>query len=289
MLKQTIRYHFKKYKRVIFAKKLFLKRWFSNGGAFSGTIYFHPEQPYFSSVIYLMYHQLGLKRSQNQSSADVLLHWEVDTYVSIEPIGALNEQVTDISKSHVEFIFSKIFGYGSFVSQVQKGEKVVQKSEENALHDGKILDRIPDTDLQEDSYCYQKLIFNQPDLDHVEDLRVPVIDSIIPFVYRKIRPIASRFENNNKKVTLHAPETIFTPRELQLIIRFVDDFKLNYGELDILRDYISGRIYIIDVNKTPWGPPNGLSKTESKIALTKLSDLFYTRFFKKTTCKLIHI
>lgn len=49
---------------------------------------------------------------------------------------------------------------------------------------------------------------------------------------------------------------------------------LDYGELDILRNNLDGRIYVVDVNKTLWGPPqfnfkrpekNGNSKNKSML------------------------
>jgi hypothetical protein len=30
---------------------------------------------------------------------------------------------------------------------------------------------------------------------------------------------------------------------------------LDYGELDAVRDAASGRLYVLDVNNTPFGPP----------------------------------
>jgi hypothetical protein len=48
---------------------------------------------------------------------------------------------------------------------------------------------------------------------------------------------------------------------------------IDYGEFDILRDK-DGRIYVVDVNNTPWGPPNGLPEFESNIALKRLVKSF---------------
>lgn len=276
-----IKYHARKFRRACWAKFVFIRKWIKNGFTPTGTIAFFPEQPPINSIIYLIYHFVGLKKIKNISRAELKIYWENSTYSEPVTISSINKDVTNISKSEVEFFFKKVFGYGSFIYDNKKLEKVVQKSEENALHDGIVLNELPVAELQIEEYCYQRLIHNQPNAQVVEDLRVPIIDGIIPFVYRKIRPVSLRFENKNKEVTIHSPNAIFTSKELQLIVCFVNEFKLNYGELDILRDYISGRIYIIDVNKTPWGPPNGLNKYDQNKSVQILSELFFSRFYKK--------
>jgi hypothetical protein len=46
----------------------------------------------------------------------------------------------------------------------------------------------------------------------------------------------------------------------------------------VLRDNHSKLIYIIDVNKTPYGPPNGLSSEETKKAVDLLTKSFVKAF-----------
>jgi hypothetical protein len=41
---------------------------------------------------------------------------------------------------------------------------------------------------------------------------------------------------------------------------------LHYGELGILRNREGGKIYVVDVNKTPFGPPVGIPREEAKAA-----------------------
>ena len=45
---------------------------------------------------------------------------------------------------------------------------------------------------------------------------------------------------------------------------------IDYGELDILRDNNDGRIYIVDANNTPSGPPNGLTDVQECLALHRM-------------------
>lgn len=49
---------------------------------------------------------------------------------------------------------------------------------------------------------------------------------------------------------------------------------LDWGELDILRNKDDGRAYIVDVNNTPAGPPNHLSKEDKERALQQLATTF---------------
>jgi hypothetical protein len=49
---------------------------------------------------------------------------------------------------------------------------------------------------------------------------------------------------------------------------------LDYGELDVLRDLGDRRIYVVDVNPTPDGPPNHIGAADSEIALARMADAF---------------
>lgn len=50
-------------------------------------------------------------------------------------------------------------------------------------------------------------------------------------------------------------EEVFSVDEVKLLLRFCAEIKLDYGEIDVLRDSDDGHIYIVDV-KTPFGPSN---------------------------------
>ena len=49
---------------------------------------------------------------------------------------------------------------------------------------------------------------------------------------------------------------------------------LDYGELDVLRNRDDGLLYIVDVNPTPWGPPNHLSRQETAHAIRGMAREF---------------
>ncbi len=52
-------------------------------------------------------------------------------------------------------------------------------------------------------------------------------------------------------VLMRRADEVFTPDEIAKIGRMVDILGVDYSECDILRDINDGRIYVLDVNKTP--------------------------------------
>ena len=58
------------------------------------------------------------------------------------------------------------------------------------------------------------------------------------------------------------------------IEKYAEAMKVEFCEFDVLRHKGNQKIYIIDVNKTPYGPPEPLNKIDQAIALQKLSDAF---------------
>jgi hypothetical protein len=49
---------------------------------------------------------------------------------------------------------------------------------------------------------------------------------------------------------------------------------LDLGELDILRDAATGRIFIVDVNRMPFGPPKPIAVRTGIHAVTLYADAF---------------
>jgi hypothetical protein len=56
---------------------------------------------------------------------------------------------------------------------------------------------------------------------------------------------------------------------------------LEFGELDILRDNLSQKIYILDVNNTPSGPPNHIKKGDYWKALDLIKVTIVKNFLRK--------
>ena len=88
----------------------------------------------------------------------------------------------------------------------------------------------------------------------VEDLRLVKVGDRFAVGYRKYRAIPNRFVNANTRVVMMAPTDAFDEEQLIKLLAAADDIGLDVGEIDVLRDAEDGRVCMIDVNKTPWGP-----------------------------------
>lgn len=193
-----------------------------------------------------------------------------------EGLRVINLEASDIRKSRVEEVFAAAAGYSTFIDPLAWKGPAVEKSDQNATHDGRIVDcPIPAT---RPGSIYQRLIGNIDEQGRAVDLRVPVVGGTIPLVYVKRRSVETRFSNTNDITELVRPESVLSEAEIGLLTRFAASFGLDFGEMDVLRDGQDGKIFVVDVNNTPFGPPNGLSKAESAQATRIMADAFRAAF-----------
>jgi len=129
-------------------------------------------------------------------------------------------------------------------------------------------------------HCYQKIInFSSKTEEGVlNEIRVPIFKNIIPFAFFKRRSKGLRFTSKNRSMKIGNPLEYLSEEECKNIISYCNKIGLEYGELDILRCDESGLIYIIDVNNTPWWPPNNLSDTDRNISLNLMWNAFLEAF-----------
>lgn len=170
--------------------------------------------------------------------------------------GGVNAGCTDVSKSHVAAVFEDVFGYPLSVDPATWTGPVVEKSEKNGVHDGRIL---PAGEPVRADCVYQRLVDTTDEDGAAHDLRTLCAGGAPVLVWEKIKPGGARFAIHNRIARLKAPAAVFSPQELALISRFSARMGLDWGGLDILRDRVDGRIYIVDVNKTDVGPVIALS------------------------------
>lgn len=194
----------------------------------------------------------------------------------------VNFNLMDISKSGIDEAHRSVFGRAVCVTEQEIVDDVqyVIKSEENAAHDGKIVFGRDVLKMDTSGSVVQRLIDNRLNESHVLDLRVPVIGGTIPHVILKRRPISNRFSNSNISATLTRTENIFSEEEKDSIIKFCRYVKAEYCELDILRDATEGKIWVVDVNNTPAGPPNGMTQSEQNLATREQAIAFYNEFLR---------
>ena len=250
------------------------------------TVLLYPDKPYPFHAMYKICHLTGYRISNDPAKPfDAAIYWQHTRghHTTVRQpdrhllqLGRqreiLNLNCLDISKSAISTAFARVFGYDIVLDpRIHRG-KCVRKSNGNATHDGQVLDcPLPEI---EPGYIYQRIINNEVDGDLVEDIRVPVFRSQIPFVYLKYRKRSDRFSNANEYAKVADVHTQFSQEELEQIRLFCRAMGLDYGEIDVLRDRDDHRIYIVDVNPTPWGPPNHIDKADRRIALERMAAAF---------------
>lgn len=190
----------------------------------------------------------------------------------------LNDTHLDTDKANVEKKFSAVAGYGSFVDPHATEGLAVVKSKINAQHDGQVR-RLPLAGFESERFICQRLINNNLD-DYVVDIRIPFVLGNPLSAYVKFRDRGRRFDNANSHVRLVAPSEVLTIEEISLCQRFCQALGMDYGELDILRDGRNGRVYIVDANDTPAGPPKTLPTSERDQALRLIATGFRRHAFQ---------
>jgi len=251
------------------------------------TILCYPICPDSLYILYKLAHLLGCRVTCDPKLAyDLVVHFEDMTHSSIDTVlSALAEQrhilnigCTDISKTRVDAVFAEVFGYSAMIDPLTHTGQCVMKSDMNGMHDGKII-TCPIAAVTP-GYVYQRIINTQVG-DLVQDIRVPIIGEKIPFAYLKYRSVNDRFSNTNNRVETAETYDVLSSQEIERLTQFCQKIGLNYGELDTLRDRNDGVLYVVDVNNTPYGPPNHLPAREQKRALSILATTFAQVFLLK--------
>lgn len=266
------------------------------------TIYFLPEHPlpgarkydesqaHRGAVAYKLCRLLGYGITTDAphryemdalTSYDVVFKYERVTYLSslsssqFEIDRVINGTCMDVSKRAVNAAFEQIFGYPLGVDPTRHEGPILVKSNINSAHDGQVVQGPLDPVDVQAVKSYQRVIDNTVDNGNlVLDHRVPIHGDEIPLVFLKHRSTDTRFASKSTYTTLAEPTDVFSEEEIQNILRLSSHMGVDFGEADVLRDREDGRIYVVDVNPTPWGPPRGLSKSDRKQALTILGRSF---------------
>ena len=248
------------------------------------TIAFYPDKPRPWYFIWPVMHASGAKLISEVSKADIVFQFDDSTHVDeTRPMtkkGAtlVNFGCNDISKSNVADAFERAAGYGLKVDPRTYLGPMVEKSEKNACHDGRIIEG-PMEPLEDKTY--QRLIDNEIDGGLVEDLRCCIVGGEPTLVFRKRRLISRRFLNENAEVLLDDPKNCYTTDEIGVIRAFAAEIGLDWGGVDVLRDRSSGRIFIVDANKTDMGPPVALKLGDKLKSTRRMARAFVTAFTGK--------
>ena len=247
------------------------------------TLLVYPHYPSRGSALYKISRILNYNvTNKPESHYNLAVYWEYLTfreeYQFLESITdetkVINLYSRDISKVFVDKAFKKVFGYSTFIDPKTYSGKIVKKNDINAIHDGTILQGPVKT--TEDGFIYQILINNAGPDNTVIDIRVPIVNGTIDFVYEKFKPVNNRFGHPSKSV-VRKIEDMLSTKEIELLNKLCDEMQLEFGEMDVLRNQDDGKIYVIDVNNTPQFQRK-LSKEDEKAALHKIAVAFRKEF-----------
>lgn len=231
-------------------------------------LWFTPNPPPPWYLIWNAAAWIGARQAHTPEEADAIVYFEDATWGSGAQQAALpciNGACTDVSKSHVAEVFERVFGYPLRIDPEIACGDIVEKSELNGVHDGRV---IATPMMARPGRVYQRLI-ETGDEECIEDLRTPCVGGEPVVVFIKRRPSRDRFANYNTNVSLAEPREVFSETELDRIRAFVREMRLDWGGLDILRERHGGRLYIVDVNKTDM-PPLALPFAEKMQASQRL-------------------
>jgi len=200
--------------------------------------------------------------------------------IADEKLTYFNFDCPDISKKKIGEIHEKILGYPLDIDPLTFKGPVAKKSNGNALHDGEVITcPIPKEEIDND--CVYSILVDNVIEGQAADFRMVYINGILDFFYDKRRNVEYRFDVISDNVAIRKTREEFSEEEIALVERFCEELGADYGELDVLRDRKSGRIYIVDFAKTPFGPPPALPRKYALIAIETMSIAFINNVLKK--------
>ena len=224
------------------------------------AIWFAPQvpRPWYLARGAALWAGIGVARTPGE--ADVAFYFDDVTTAAVDHgLRGLNGGCTDVSKSHVATVFEEVFGYPLSVDPATYTGSMIEKSERNGVHDGRIFEA---GEPVRPDCVYQRLVDTTDEEGSAHDLRTLCVSGIPVLVWEKVKPGGERFAIHNRIARLKNPTKVFTPEEIAKIGRFAAKMGLDWGGLDVLRDRADGRIYVVDVNKTDVGPVIALSWTD---------------------------
>jgi len=190
--------------------------------------------------------------------ADVVVYWQDTTIrppdAQVDP-RAVNARVGDISKRHVHELHLQVFGYG--LEPDPEAPFVLEKSDLNSQHDGIVLTR----PSGRPGRVVERLIDTHISPTVVLEYRVAVINGRIPLSNARFR-LRHDFRRPNLLSTLLSIDETFSAEEQARLLEFARVGGADYADLDVLRDRGSGRLYVVDFNPTPAGPPLNLAPVD---------------------------
>jgi hypothetical protein len=239
------------------------------------TVFFHPQRPRNGHQIFHMVEHVGWRIVDRPEQADWRVLYSLDTEIRLretdpyaeQAASWLNGRCRDISKRRVERDFAEVFGYELAVDPTTYRGRCLRKADENCVKDATVIEcPIPASDVAP-GQVYERLVDgSQPDGTLIEH-RVFVVGGTLPLVRRKVN--VNWHEGRKLNITtlersLVPPTLDFSPAEIAEMLDFCHVSGLDLGALDVIRDVHDGRIYILDVTKTPGAAQWNISSFEER-------------------------
>lgn len=189
---------------------------------------------------------------------------------------SINGGCTDVSKSRVDRVLVRTFGYSSLVDPMTTA--CLEKTE---LQSWKAFRRVPKGTERKPDVVYQELVDTTVGGVYV-DLRPVMMDGDVVSVVVKRKP--RQFNSPGSQMFFTEPANVFTSDEISKLGDYSREFGLDFGEMDCVRDNKTGRLYVIDVNPTAHTEPNllyieeQLGKLARELTEKRYAALFRERF-----------
>lgn len=220
------------------------------------------------------------------SEADLVIFWEDATFkrsrelpVARWGVPPINSRCLDISKHRVDGTHLQVFGYALQIDPLTYDGPCIEKSNLNALHDAREV-QCPGTSPQRRK-VYQRLVDISTDDGSLEEIRIPVVGSEIPFCWRKLRrpePLPQRIQGGYARSLPVPTRQLLTADEETLILRLCAALGLDFAELDAGRDRADGRLYVFDANSTPFSPRSSCTDEDKRSSVELLAAAFARQF-----------
>jgi len=235
-------------------------------------IYFAPQRPRPWYIVWAAVVWGGMRFSSSPELAEAAFYFE-DLTQAMPPAApharAFNFGVSDVSKTKVAEVMEAAWGYPLAIDPTTFVGEAVEKGEDNGVHDGRLV-QCPTA--RRPGKSYQRLIKTEGADGWAYDLRTACVGRRPVVVFVKQKPTAARFSIQNTSVVVKMPEEVFSADEIAQLCRFCEHMDLDWGGLDVLREHETGRLYVVDVNKTDTGPAVVLNWRDRSRATTLLSD-----------------
>lgn len=184
------------------------------------------------------------------------------------PQYAINRVCTDVSKSHVDSLWTSIAGYSIAVDPLVTSGPMVVKSEENARHDWHVVNG--PLRRREAGMVYEHFVDGVVGGHYVQS-RPVIMRGQIPLLYEARYP--RQHWRADARLSPRPVGEVYSDAEVALILAFAAAIGLEYGELDVLRETATGRLFVVDANPAPVAPHH-ISAQDEAAAQRQMADAF---------------